>query len=1374
MKKKWFACVLVGLALALAQFLPVPTQASGDVWRGGIETAPGAGTIQSPYQISKGEHLKWFADQVNKGNTAIYGILTTDIRLNNTSNWENWATDAPPLPWAPIGTEVNKYNGVFDGRGYTISGVYINSTGSYQGLFGYIGMNGAGTVENLKVKESYVKGQSHVGGICGAVNYFGGISGCESAATVVAPGGYAGGITGRVLTNANLSNCLNRGRVEGGDYSGGITGCNNGRVTGCVNLGDVVGSGSSIGGLVGMNYGELTDAYNNGDVSVASGNNVGGICGVHGTNGVVENAYTTGAVADGWPVFGMTRAGSSFTNLFYLGPPDSGGIGSHQGTGEAVKKSAQQFASGEVAYLLGPVYGQTLAGCKDLLPVFRTASNRVYKLTYMNGAVVHAEQFYNEGDVVSAEDIAPPVIEEETFAEWAGLPELMPAEDVTVTASSVFTYYPPEITSESPLPSGAIHQEYSFRIEAVGTKPIAFSIIDGALPPGLALDPVTGELKGTPAESGSFTVTLEATSDYGRNEREFALDILDKMPGTGSMSDPYQVWTVGYLCEFAHIVNTSPGRIYGLLMADISLNNTSGWENWDTTPPVNVWIPMGASSAKCFMGGFNGGGHTIKGVYIDSPGADNIGLFGYVGSATTIKNLNLVESYIRGKEYVGGVCGTLAGLCKLENCSSGARVRGEKYVGGLCGSLIATNASIDNCCNRGQVTGNEWVGGITGDNGGIVSTCSNTGAISGARSGGICGNSSGTVSNVFNTGNVSGGLNTGGICGMMSGLLASPATLTSCHSCGEIYRGSNSAAICGVTNVHCTFTDCYYLEGSAADGIGYNTGDYTTTGMTAAQYSSGETAYLLGDPFGQTLGGDFQPVFLFPEGANRVYRLRYLNEGNLHAAQYYNSGNEVSTAGLEVPQKDNQIFSHWEGLPDYMPAADVTVSAVFTTASVPSPPQDFTAIPGDGQATLSWSAPADTGGEAIQKYEVSLNGGDWKEADSDTGHTCTGLTNGQSYTFKIRAVNAAGAGDAATASATPRTVPGAPQNFIATPADGQVVLTWTVPASNGGAAITSYEVSPDNGDWLEADSATGHTCIGLTNGQSYTFKVRAVNAAGAGDAVIASATPRTVPGEPQDFTATPGNKQVALSWTAPADDGGATIQKYEVSQSDGDWLDADNMTGHTFTGLTNGKSYTFRVRAVNIAGAGDAATASGTPQAPFDPEEPGEYIFQELVDTETGVSIRGTMHRDAVLTVGVFRLHDSSCPACEAIRERMGDKTQNLLFSGDLALSHGFTGELTISLPLGSQYDGKSVTILHCNGGKLETYTAVVADGKATFSVTSLSPFAAFIQTPPEDKPDDIPRTGDRTPWGWWLLLGLSGAAMFALGLKKRLEITRK
>ena len=172
-----------------------------------------------------------------------------------------------------------------------------------------------------------------------------------------------------------------------------------------------------------------------------------------------------------------------------------------------------------------------------------------------------------------------------------------------------------------------------------------------------------------------------------------------------------------------------------------------------------------------------------------------------------------------------------------------------------------------------------------------------------------------------------------------------------------------------------------------------------------------------------------------------------------------------------------------------------------TPRTVPGAPTNVTATAGNGNATINWQPPINTGGSAITGYQVSTNGTTWTNVGSNIrSHTFQGLTNGTSVTLRVRAVNAAGNSTIANAPAvTPRAVPSAPTNVTATAGNGSATINWQPPTNTGGSAITGYQVSTNGTTWTNVGSnIRSHTFQGLTNGTSVTLRVRAVNAAGNG------------------------------------------------------------------------------------------------------------------------------------------------------------------------------------------------------------------------------------------------------------------------------------
>ena len=294
----------------------------------------------------------------------------------------------------------------------------------------------------------------------------------------------------------------------------------------------------------------------------------------------------------------------------------------------------------------------------------------------------------------------------------------------------------------------------------------------------------------------------------------------------------------------------------------------------------------------------------------------------------------------------------------------------------------------------------------------------------------------------------------------------------------------------------------------------------------------------------------------------------------------------------------------------------------------PSVPTLLTAVGGVTQASLAWNAPTQSGGADVTDYVVeysSNSGSTWTVfadgVSTSTAATVTGLVNGTTYQFRVKAVSSGGTSEASSTATAIVGVPSAPTSLSATPLGLSVRLSWTAPTQNGGSAITDYvaQFSADSGaTWStfsdSISTSTTTTVTGLTNGLTYQLRVSAVNSVGTSaysSVVIAVPWAASLPSAPLDLAiASYGLNQVGLSWTIPATNGGDTITDYviEYSSSSGStWATftdpVSSIRSTTVTDLVSGASYIFRVSARNSAGTGDpsvvsAAVRPGVPTAP--------------------------------------------------------------------------------------------------------------------------------------------------------------------------------
>ena len=257
--------------------------------------------------------------------------------------------------------------------------------------------------------------------------------------------------------------------------------------------------------------------------------------------------------------------------------------------------------------------------------------------------------------------------------------------------------------------------------------------------------------------------------------------------------------------------------------------------------------------------------------------------------------------------------------------------------------------------------------------------------------------------------------------------------------------------------------------------------------------------------------------------------------------------------------------------------------------------------------------------------------------------TVTGLSNGSTYYFHVRSTNIAGDSSysATSAGVVPFDVPDAPTiTNTARSASASVDVTFTPPLFDGGSPVTDYDFEystnqaflPGFGTLatMLASTATTQTVTGLSNGSTYYFHARAINAAGFGvwSATSSGATPYTTPLAPTLVVGTAGSSQVSVAWVTPSSTGGSPILDYRVSVFSASGAAAVGVTGGTsrvvgslsspfvFSGLSPLVAYTFKVEALNAAGWGPLSALSAA-TTPYSTPTPPSGVTATRVSSST-------------------------------------------------------------------------------------------------------------------------------------------------------------
>lgn len=155
--------------------------------------------------------------------------------------------------------------------------------------------------------------------------------------------------------------------------------------------------------------------------------------------------------------------------------------------------------------------------------------------------------------------------------------------------------------------------------------------------------------------------------------------------------------------------------------------------------------------------------------------------------------------------------------------------------------------------------------------------------------------------------------------------------------------------------------------------------------------------------------------------------------------------------------------------------------------------------------------------------------------------------------------------------------PGAPRDVIVATSTRQASVTWTRPADDGGADITSYSVSAAPGGGTCTTAGTSCTFTGLENGRAYTFRVSATNRIGSGTSATSEALVQgPVPAPARDVRVTPSDRTLDVTWSASASD---DVREYVATASPGGRSCSTADLTCSIRGLRNGRAYRVTVTA---------------------------------------------------------------------------------------------------------------------------------------------------------------------------------------------------
>jgi len=760
--------------------------------------------------------------------------LAGDIDASETSAGIGmWASAG----FVPVGTSATKFTGIFDGQNHTIDGLTINRPATdYVGLFG----NASGaTLSNIGLSNVAITGNDWVGALLGWGGYISVANVHVAGGSVTGTGMGTGGLVGtidQVAAASSLSNSYAAVDVNGvtmvggllglaasvsisdsyatgnvtatGSYAGGLAGSStaNASISSSYATGNVSGIGH-VGGLVGLARCTVSDSYATG--AVTGTDRVGGLVGANQPSGTITNSYATGAVSGSSNVGGLLGQGggvvtASFWDTQTTGQATSVGGAGAVGKTTAEMKSLATFAGWDIddAGGTGKVWRIYDGYTTPLLRGFMTTLNATPDYDGSGAALTNVAAYTISG------------------AYDAGL--VLGAAGTTLTlASTAADAYTATVKGLYSSQQGydlVLHRTIATPGSASGdialTNPISWT--SGTLAINTA-----GTITDTAAINGTGAAIFDLQNGTWRqvnatlpgfNAFDFRLSggtFIRALSGDGTVGTPYQ------LADIYGIQGMGSSGMLGLnytLGADVAPGGTANWN-------AGAGFTSVGNSGAAFTGSFDGLGHTITGLTINSPGWNDgnnnfRGLFGYAGVGSTLRNVGLLNSSIAGANIIGTLAGHSAGTISNVYADGGSVTTSVHQAGGLVGRLgdgVAGHGSISNSYANVSVTGTNYAccgGGVSSSNIGGLVGMADTGS---------------SISNSYATGAVHGGAYVGGLVGQ------NRANIDTSYASGAVTATSSRGGLIG-DQLGGAITNSYW--DSAATGVGTGTRSGNIGGLT--------------------------------------------------------------------------------------------------------------------------------------------------------------------------------------------------------------------------------------------------------------------------------------------------------------------------------------------------------------------------------------------------------------------------------------------------------------------------------------------------------------------------------------------------------------